>query len=274
VEHGAIDPAALEEALDLMKLVNRTVGQLATAHGLCTPEEANRVAALQREIDGQWGEIAVAAGVGTLVAHNIESLLAEQSVNNLRLSDALVELGHMSASEVDACWSRYEAEAGRVDPIGTLPDEYRSSAIVREVVRVLPRLSIRVLGRAMLLGSARPWTGSPSDDRTDDRTDVRAATIELDGDPPFRLGIVMQGPGHLSQRQLVKLLEAAAWHATRRIDSATTSAPRTYASSDASSLPQGGVAIDVAIGHASCTLVLALEADDAAHADRRRARCH
>jgi hypothetical protein len=270
VDHGAIDPAALEEALDLMKLVNRTVGQLATAHGLCTPEEANRVAALQREIDGQWGEIAVAAGVGTLVAHNIESLLAEQSVNNLRLSDALVELGHMSASEVDACWARYEAEAGCADPIGTLPDEYRGSAIVREVVRVLPRLSIRVLGRAMLLGCARPWTGRP----TDDEVDVGAATIELDGDPPFRLGIVMQGPGHLSKRQLVKLLEAAAWHATRRIDSATAGTSRMYASPDVSSLPEGGVAIDVAIGHASCTLVLALGSNDAAHADRRRARCH
>lgn len=254
VEHEIIDEAALAEALELMKLVNRTVGQLATERGLVTAAQAERVATLQREIDGRWGEIAVAAGFGSLDAHHIEALLAEQTMGNLRLSDALVELGHMSASEVEVWWSRYEAERAGVDPLATLPEEYRSSVVVREVLQVLPRISVRTLGLSMRLGEARPWTGAGASDV--------AATIDLDGQQCLSFGILLHDSGPLSEDDVVHLVGTAAWHAARRLESTCATARLALEEPQRGVVPELGVAMDAAIGDATCTLVLAIRARD------------
>ncbi|HWB73949.1 MAG TPA: hypothetical protein VG755_03315 [Nannocystaceae bacterium] len=156
IDQGAITQSDLREALALMRAVNSSIGELAVANGLVTAAQAEEINELQRHVDGRWGEIAIALGVGRSTAARIERLAWEQQLENLRLSDALVELDLMSATEVETRLAEFERGIEGDDAV--LDDE--SQAWIDEIVDGLPRMLGRVLGSPARVATARAWDGT------------------------------------------------------------------------------------------------------------------
>jgi hypothetical protein len=159
IDIGEIEQSELREALALMRAVNSSIGELAVSHGLVTAAQAEEINELQRHVDGRWGEIAIALGVGRSTAARIEQLAWEQQLENLRLSDALVELDLMSPTAVESRLAEFEQTMTRDED--EIDDDAR--AWVDTIVDGLPRMLSRVLGSPARVCAARAWDGKAYD---------------------------------------------------------------------------------------------------------------
>lgn len=181
VEQGVLDLTALEEALALMNASNATVGELAVARGLMTSAEAEEVNRLQRHVDGRFGELAILLGIGGMTPQHLDALCWEQESTNIRLSDALVELGYINPTDLEGWLREFETcEAEQPDPIATLPEALRDSQSATLALESLPRLAQRVLRTPARVGAASPWHG---------RHHATHATASIGGRSPLVLGL-------------------------------------------------------------------------------------
>ncbi|MBC8074140.1 MAG: hypothetical protein IAG13_37820 [Deltaproteobacteria bacterium] len=139
--------------------MNSSIGELAVSHGLVTAAQAEEINALQRHVDGRWGEIAIALGVGRSTAARIEQLAWEQQLENLRLSDALVELDLISPTAVEARLAEFELTMTRDED--EIDDDAR--AWVDSIVDGLPRMLSRVLGSPTRVCATQAWDGKAYD---------------------------------------------------------------------------------------------------------------
>ncbi len=159
VHEGVITADDLDEALSLMAATNTTLGELAVSRGLLTRADADAVQRLQEHVDGRWGELALRLQIGGLTKERLEELFWEQQTTNLRLTDALVELGVLSASEVEAQLRRFEDEQDAIDPVGALPRRYRECPPVPAILAVLPKLAARLLRNPLRISPPRRFSG-------------------------------------------------------------------------------------------------------------------
>lgn len=160
VEQGVLAAEALDEALALMNASNATVGELAVARGLMTNAEADEVNRLQRHVDGRFGELAILLGIGGMTPQHLDALCWEQESTNIRLSDALVELGYINPTELEDWLREFQTcEASQPDPVDTLPEVLRASQSALLALESLPRLAQRVLRTPARIGAATPWHG-------------------------------------------------------------------------------------------------------------------
>lgn len=259
VDRGELTNADLREALALMRAVNSTIGELAVANGLVTAAQAEEINELQRHVDGRWGDIAIALGVGRATAARIEELAWSQQIENLRLSDALVELGFMTATSIDGLLRDFEDERERgVDDRG-LDDDTRLR--LADMVEGLPRLLHRVLGTAVRMSPPRPADGTRyehcaqitlggigtigiSAERRVARAVASALRIDVNGQLPARLDtaigalLVLFG-GQLARRQQV-----------------ADETSRLGAPPVAGCLPEARYAVDIALADGRCVLLI------------------
>jgi len=253
VDAGVLSRAELAEALTLMRALNSSIGELAVAHGLVTRQQAERIHALQRQVDGRWGEIAIALGIGGATAQRIERLAWEQDLANLRLSDAIVELGFASATEIDRLHAEFED--------GTWQAAEAVDATIELVLEGLPRLVGRTLGSPVRAGVPRPHDRTSLPHHVElavvgptslvvgiavDRSLSRAIAVALpeDDSRPARV-----------EAGLAALAGIVGDHVRRRLD--TRALGHALGSARAGSLPTTGTALDLALADGEALLVLA-----------------
>ncbi len=156
VDIGAIDLDDVREALELMRLCNSPLGEIAVGEGVLSSRQLNTLLREQRAIDGQFSELAVALGMGEHVGDRLEDLSAEQDTDNLRFGDALVELGVLTSTALDTHLDRYERE--ELGGLASLPEGVRGASL-EEALDLFPRIARRSMQTAVRLGSARAWDG-------------------------------------------------------------------------------------------------------------------
>jgi hypothetical protein len=254
IDAGVLTRAELGEALTLMRALNSSIGELAVAHGLVTRAQADRIHALQRQVDGRWGEIAVALGIGGATAQRIERLAWEQDLANLRLSDAVVELGFASATEIDGLHAEFET-------VPVLATE-AVDATVELVLEGLPRLVGRALGSPVRAGAPRLHDGT---------TLPHHVELVVVGPTPMRVGIAVDRPlsraiavalpdddARSTQRAeagLAALAGIVGDHVRRRLDGRALG--HAIGSARTGTLPGSGTAIELALADGEALLVLA-----------------
>jgi hypothetical protein len=258
VDRGVITRVDLREALALMRAVNSTIGELAVAHGLVTSAQAEEINELQRHVDGRWGDIAIALGVGRATAARIEQLVWDQQVENLRLSDALVELGFVTATAIDDLLAQFDDEKDD-SPVLDSPTRARLEALTEG----LPRLLRRVLGDAVRMSAPRP---------ADDDAYECSAQFTLQGDAPCTIGMsvdrrVAKALGealHVDMGSAVSprldtavgaFLVLFGAHLARRLDAPLTGSFRAMPPV-AGSLPEGRWAVDIALASGKCVVLI------------------
>lgn len=165
VEEGAIRAQDVTEALDLMRLVNSPVGEIAIGEGLLSDTQVQSILSAQRQVDERFFELATSMGLG---GDQLESLCSEQAVENLRFGDALVEVGAVTSTALDEHLRVYDSEDH--SPAPRMPST--ASPLARTTAELVPRLARRMLGSSMRFGPARPWDGK--------RLDVHAAASGSD----------------------------------------------------------------------------------------------
>jgi len=258
VDRDVITRVDLREALALMRAVNSTIGELAVAHGLVTSAQAEEINELQRHVDGRWGDIAIALGVGRATAARIEQLAWDQQVENLRLSDALVELGFVSPTEVDDLLAQFDNEK---DDAPVLDSATR--ARLEALSEGLPRLLRRVLGDAVRMSAPRPAEGEGYD---------FCAQFTLQGDHPCTIGMSVDRrvakafaealrvdvggpPSPRLDTAVGALLVLFGAHLARRLDAPATGGYRAMPPV-AGSMPVGRWAVDLALAAGKCVVVI------------------
>lgn len=259
VKRDVITATDLREALALMRAVNSTIGELAVARGLVTAAQAEEINELQRHVDGRWGDIAIALGVGRATAARIEQIAWEQQIENLRLSDALVELGVVSATEVEDLLAEFEQDGGSEPP--QLDGATRARLDV--LTEGLPRLLRRVLGGAARMSPPRPADGTKyecsaqfeirggdrctigmSVDRRVARAIADALHIDVGGVTTSRLDTAVGA-----------LLVLYGGHVARRLETMGHGAHEA-SPPVAGALPEGRWAVDLALADGRCTVVI------------------
>lgn len=225
VDGGAITADELSAALSLMGTLNERIGALAVARGWLTQRQADHIAGLQRTIDARWGDIAVALEEGGLTQEQVEELHWEQTEDNLRLGDALVEVGALSCSEAETWLARHEAAKSITvmmadDPRG----EYDP---IRHAADGLPRVLLRRVGLHAAVSMPRVFRAE------DGRDHKRAAVVRLAGGWSAALGLSLsprlaralsnrgtdRGPRKDRAIRVVSdLLEVLAQYVARRLD--------------------------------------------------------
>ncbi len=140
----------LHDAITLVRATNAKIGELAVERGVVTRAQADHVNRLQREFEAPWGEIARSLGLAD--ARTMTRLLARQDGQNIRLADAIVDLGFLSATEVEHHYQAFEASLGHRD---VLPSPYDAHAWIPRLVGLLPRLFGRILDAPLQLGHAQ-----------------------------------------------------------------------------------------------------------------------
>jgi hypothetical protein len=248
VERGVIDEDALCEALDLMRTVNTSLGRLAADCGLITEHEADEAGALQADVDGQWGEIALALGLGNLTFERLERLRDEQEAGNLRLSDALVELGHVSCTEVETLWSAYERERDASDPLASLPTSLAGDPAARAIVEAFPRLARRILGLPARVGPARTWNATEAG---------AGLTLRLGRRRPLSFGLRLRAVDVDDISAVARFVQVLGEHAMRCAAAHDADDAAAVQAATAGPLPGRGIGFDFVIGDLEGAFVLA-----------------
>ena len=156
VEEGAIAAHDVDEALQLMRLVNSPVGEIAVGEGLLSRDQVDTILEAQRRVDGRFLELAASLG---LASEQLETLTSEQAVENLRFGDALVEVGAISSTALEQHLQAYDREEHFVSP--HLPPTF--GPLARTLVDLVPRLACRALGSSLRFSSASTWDGRAMD---------------------------------------------------------------------------------------------------------------
>jgi len=160
IERGEIDAGQLREALERMQERNLSLGDLAIAAGLLSPEDATHLNAAQREVDRPFGELAVAKGLFS--REMLERLVRHQKETRLPIGEALVALGHLSATRLGALLDQFKSDQS---PFETgrrlLPAPLVGVRIAALALDLLPRFCLRVARVHVKLAPARPQTRDP-----------------------------------------------------------------------------------------------------------------
>ena len=269
VEVGAVTSQELSAALSLMGSLNERIGTLAVARGWLTQAQADRIAELQRTIDARWGDIAVALEDGGLTPGQVDELRWEQTEDNLRLGDALVEVGALSCSEVESWIARHEA-AKSVSAV--MADDPRGEYDpIRFVVDGLPRVLLRRVGIHAVLSMPRVFRADEGGD--EERRDKRAAMVRIAGGWSTEIGlslsprlaralggrVVDRGPRKdRAVRMVSDLLEVLAHYVARRLDRdhAAKREPSVVGPVEPGLVPRGGLSFSVTTDFGDALLVV------------------
>ncbi|MGH1339958.1 MAG: hypothetical protein ACRBN8_00290 [Nannocystales bacterium] len=150
VEEGVIRAVDVSEALELMRLVNSPVGEIAVGEGLLSDDQVQSILDAQRQVDERFFELAASMGLG---GDQLESLCAEQAVENLRFGDALVEVGAVTSTALEEHLRVYDRENHW--PAPSLPTA--ASPLARMTADLIPRVARRTIGSTMRFSSPRTW---------------------------------------------------------------------------------------------------------------------
>lgn len=259
VDEGAIAQEDLDEALGLMSAVNVTLGDLAVERGLISRHEAEEINRLQRCIDGRWGEIALTLGLGRLTPERIEELHWQQESQNLRLTDALVQLGAVCPTEVEAYLEQFDALLGSAGG-PPLPSDWNQSC-AQDLVDVLPRVFLRVLRSPLRIGPARSWDRVPLDVHAQIslETEFEHLTVGLSVQErvaeAFGRRLQQSVTGCTSSMHVLAFTHLLVDHVRRRIEARTQERVITIPGAS-EHLPETGLALDLVSSEGRSILVL------------------
>ena len=160
IEQGEIDSEQVRAALELMERENRSLGELATAEGILTVQDADKVNAEQRHRDCPFGELAIEMGL--LSEAQIDRLIRLQERSRLRIGQALVRLGSLENERLAELLATYEADqapyrTGKV----VLPDGLHEDALAPAVLDLFPKLLMRIARIVARVGTGEPASAVP-----------------------------------------------------------------------------------------------------------------
>jgi hypothetical protein len=259
IDEGVLDEEDLSEALVLMHASNVTLGDLAVEKGLVTRHEAEEIARLQRCIDGRWGEIALTLGIGRITAEQLEELRWEQESQNLRLTDALVQLGYLSPTEVERLLLRFETEHAST-VTARLPTGWQRSAAA-DLLDVLPRVFSRVLRSPVRFGHPRIWDGHSLDLSAQTQIETAcehlAAGLTVDTKVAQTISHCMRDRdiGLAAETGVASFVALLVDHVRRRLESEHLPFVEVH-SPECGQVPRRGLAFDLALSAGQAILVI------------------
>lgn len=251
IAQGAIRAQDVTEALQLMRLVNSPVGEIAIGEGFLSSDQVETILDAQRHVDEHFFELAASMGLG---GHDLEALCSDQAVENLRFGDALVEVGAISSTALEEYLRAYDAEEHFASPC-TPPG---SSELARTAANLIPRLARRSLHSSVRFSSAREWDGAGLDVHAMAETRLcggLAVGLSVEETVADRLGPRRHTPATAWARKLAPLLLAdfmgLALNMAQRKRGAIHESTLTPGQ-----LPERGVCFDVAFENGAGILVI------------------
>lgn len=148
LQAGIITEAQLQEALALQERHNQLLGELALSRGYLSEDQIHETTREQKLLDLPFGVIALRKNF--LTPKQLDDLLFSQIVATTHIGEALVELGHLTASELGRLLSAYN-----------LHEEGRQRKIEAEL-RSLPQSSVIVAGIEALHRTFLRFAHSPT----------------------------------------------------------------------------------------------------------------
>lgn len=182
LDDGAIEEDALVQALELASKESARVGALGVEKGYLTPTQVELVQLEQRTVDARFVDLAVELEM--LTPAQASELLAEQKRRHKPIGEALVELGHLGAEDLDALLDRFHLGQFALDTAHLeLPVDLMHDDLAPYLVAYLPKLFRRVTQVPMKLRAGRPFNG---------RSNLpHRAMVSITGDCPLAIGIAM-----------------------------------------------------------------------------------
>lgn len=161
IEQGVIDGEQVRAALDLMDSENRSLGELATAEGILTTQDADKVNAEQRHRDCPFGALAIEMGL--LSESQIDHLVRLQERSRLRIGQALVRLGSLDNERLAELLESYDVDQApyRTEKV-VLPEGLHDDSLVPAVLDLFPKLLMRVARIVARMGIGESTSAVPA----------------------------------------------------------------------------------------------------------------
>ncbi len=169
VEQKLLTEEQLADALALMARTNKRLGALAVEAGWLTLPQAELIKERQRTVDALYGEISITSRL--LTGEQVEELLRRQVKTNLRIGDAVRQLGFMDERGVEEAFSCF-VEAHRSHSLDT--DTFEQP-LVSYAIENFNRVLTRMCTVPTKAGGVKRWTR--------DREMPVACSLPLQGDP-------------------------------------------------------------------------------------------
>jgi CheY-specific phosphatase CheX len=145
LSRGVITAPQLLAAVEYQNKHRSKLGQVATALGLVTPFDAERIHALQFEQDLLFGEAAIRLGL--LSAEQLDHVLTTQQDSQVLLGQALEQLGYLDAHSRDAALVDYAIALRNSEPVFiTIPTDLPERDTVFMLLALAPKLLMRAWG--------------------------------------------------------------------------------------------------------------------------------
>ncbi len=186
VERLEVDGDQINEAVELMRRENHSIGELAVEEGWLSTEDANRINARQRQRDCRFGELAVEMGL--LSQEQVDGLLARQASSHLPIGQALVRLGYLAEDRLGTLLDEFKADQS---PYETgelvLPERLATSSLATYLIDLLPKFCMRVARLRVKLAHGDDGEDlAPFPNRAELRVHgPQSMSIALLGDEPF-----------------------------------------------------------------------------------------
>jgi len=139
---GVVTQAQIDEAMAYQAEANRRLGDLAVESGLLTMAQVHEILERQRETDIAFGTLAVS--LGFVKRRDMDALLFRQQVHLVHLGEALLTLGHLTASQFCDSLTDYSAlESARKDALSRLFEGHCAREELIVLVDTLERAFLR-----------------------------------------------------------------------------------------------------------------------------------
>ncbi|WP_028571903.1 hypothetical protein [Desulfonatronum lacustre] len=148
LQAGIITEAQLQEALALQERHNQLLGELALSRGYLSEDQIQETTREQKLLDLPFGVIALRKNF--LTPKQLDDLLFSQIVATTHIGEALVELGHLTASDLGRLLNAYNLHA---------EDRQRK---IEAGLRSLPQSSVIVAGIEALHRTFLRFAHSPT----------------------------------------------------------------------------------------------------------------
>ena len=143
LERNVIDADQLKDALEYQRCHNRLLGKLAVEKGFLGEEDVHRIVGRQWKEDMEFGK--VATGMGLLSETQRDDLLREQKSNHIALGEALIRLGAMDRSTLQAELALYCGQRKEISKLDSInPDDFRQNPLLcffYVLGKLLPRIT-------------------------------------------------------------------------------------------------------------------------------------
>ena len=191
LQERKINVEQLRQALDLVQRTKISFSELAVERGALNPVDATRLDSEEADSNRSVNKLVV--DYALLSAKEVTEIEDELAKRQLRLGEALIQLGHLPGEELSPLLNAYHQQQApfQIEPI-PLPGSLNENRLAAYVVDFLPKMLESLSDLKLKIGRSGPYTGENLYENLASLSTLGsdAVCVTLSGDDEFTMALM------------------------------------------------------------------------------------